>query len=154
MLIQASVQQIRSGEVERAGAYIAICMRMYPRNLPKALRDEYLSCLAPEKELVGALKEKEKKIGHEKAFAAVQFEAKFQLGPQALAELERLASLSTSKKICLVCQCAIGEHCHREMLLIAARTIFGAQVGEIHHPYPAFRARLADIRQAAEKARI
>lgn len=150
MLTQASVQQLRSGEIDRGKGYIAICMRLYPRNLPKALRDEYLSNLAPGRELIGAFKEKEKQIGHEQAFANVHFEKKFELEPEALAELERLAKLGEKKTVYLVCQCPIGERCHRELLLLAAKEILGAKVGKIHHSYPVFQARLPKIKQAAK----
>lgn len=47
MLKQASVSQIRSGEITRDHGFVAITMRHYPRGLKKELRDEYLGGLAP-----------------------------------------------------------------------------------------------------------
>jgi hypothetical protein len=152
MLRQASVHQLRTGAIKRDTAYIAICMCLHPRNLPGSLRDEYQSCLAPDRELFDDFKEKQKKLGHNQAFAAVDYEARYQLGPDAFNELQRLAKLSEEKVVYLVCQCSTGERCHREMLLLAARELLGAKVGNIYHSYPTFQARLPEIRQAAEEA--
>jgi uncharacterized protein (DUF488 family) len=82
----------------------------------------------------------------------VDYEARYQLGPDAFNELQRLAKLSEEKVVYLVCQCSTGERCHREMLLLAARELLGAKVGNIYHSYPTFQARLPEIRQAAEEA--
>lgn len=152
MLRQASVHQLRTGAIKRETSHIAICMCLHPRNLPASLRDEYQSCLAPDRELFDDFKEKQKKIGHNQAFAAVNYEARYQLGPDALKELERLVKLSEEKVVYLVCQCSTGERCHREILLLAAKELLGAKIGNIYHSYPVFQARLPEIRQAAEEA--
>jgi hypothetical protein len=148
MLRQASVHQLRTGAISRATGHIAICMCLHPRNLPGNLRDEYLSCLAPDRELFGEWKAVEKKAGHNPAFQAVRYEERFELGPEALDQLERLARLAEDKVVYLVCQCSVGERCHREMLLLAAKTILDAKVGNIYHAYPAFEARLPAIAAA------
>jgi hypothetical protein len=151
MLRQASVHQLRTGAIKRESAHIAICMALHPRNLPGNLRDEYQSCLAPDRELFDDFKGQEKKIGHDKAFAAVNYEARFQMGADALEELKRLAKLSEEKVVYLVCQCSTGERCHRELLLLTAKELFGTKVGNIYHSYPIYQARLPEIRQAAKK---
>ena len=43
------------------------------------------------------------------------------------------------------------ERCHRELLLITAKELFGTKVGNIYHSYPIYQARLPEIRQAAEE---
>lgn len=150
MLRQASVHQLRTGAIKRDTSHIALCMAIHPRNLPGSLRDEYQSCLAPDRELFDDFKEKQKKIGHNQAFAAVNYEERFQLGPEAMEELKRLAALSQEKVVYLVCQCSVGERCHRELLLLTAKELLGAKVGNIYHSYPAFEARLPEIGQAAD----
>lgn len=142
-LRQASVHQLRSGAIQRETSHIAICMCLHPRNLAGSLRDEYLSCLAPDRELFDDFKSEEKKVGHELAFPAVQYEQRFRMTDEAWENLGRLSDLSREKVVYLVCQCATGERCHRELLLLAAKARFGAEVGLIYHSYPVFTARLA-----------
>jgi hypothetical protein len=48
-----------------------------------------------------------------------------------------------------VCQCDLGQRCHRELLLLTAREAFGATVRRIHHDYPRFQARLPELLAAA-----
>lgn len=124
MLKQASVQQIRSREVNRRRGYVVITMAFYPRGVRKEWRDEYLDYKAAEKE-----------HGHEKAFAACRYEERFNLSPFALMELERLSAMSLEQDVYLVYQCKVGERCHREMLMRLARDSFGAKVDEIFNSY-------------------
>src|SRR3989338_317626 len=112
--------------VTRANGYIVIAMCFYPRGLKKELRDEYLSSLAPDKALFKDWQEFAKRYGHEAAFV----------------ELERLTVLSRQKDVYLVCQCSEGERCHREMLLLAAKKAFGAEIAPVSQEYPRFLARL------------
>jgi uncharacterized protein YeaO (DUF488 family) len=141
MLQQASVRQIRSGEITRQQGRVVIAMCFYPRGLRKELRDEYLRCLAPDPVLFRDWKRFERECGHEEAFARSHYEDRFALSEEALSHLERLSSESRSRDIFLVCQCEVGERCHREMLLSLAKERFGASVGPIFHSYPRFRSR-------------
>ena len=144
MLRQASVRQLREGAISRAKAHIAICMCLHPRGMPGELRDEFLSILAPDRNLFRDWKSREAKVGHEAAFRETNYEERFQLPPEALVELRRLIGLSREKIVYLVCQCAVGERCHREILLLTAKAM-GAETGNVYHRYPVFEARLPGI---------
>ena len=128
--------------VTRANGYIVIAMCFYPRGLKKELRDEYLSSLAPDKALFKDWQEFAKRYGHEAAFRHANYEDRFQLSERAFVELERLTVLSRQKDVYLVCQCSEGERCHREMLLLAAKKAFGAEIAPVSQEYPRFLARL------------
>jgi uncharacterized protein YeaO (DUF488 family) len=141
MLKQASIAQLRSGEVYRGLGYISVTMRTYPRGLKKELIDEYRSDLAPTMELFKEFKKFQAEVGHEKAFQACHYEERFELGRRALMHLEELAKMSQTQDVYLLCQCGVGERCHREILLWLANTKFSAKVAEIHNSYPIFFAR-------------
>lgn len=141
MLKQASVSQIRSGALSRRDGYLAIAMCFYPRGLLKELRDEYVRGLAPDPVLFKDWQKHEKSHGHDAAFARSSYEDRFTLSDEALAALRRLAELSRERDVYLVCQCEVGERCHREILLLQARRDFGAETGEVYHEYPRYFAR-------------
>ena len=144
MLRQASAKEIRSGEVDRRDGHIAIVMCFYPRGLRRELRDEYIRRLAPDEPLFREWKAIELKAGHDAAFRLTRYEKRFHLGPEALEDLKRLSALAKVKDVYLVCQCAIGERCHREMLLLAAKKFFRAPADKIFHAYPDFERRLRE----------
>lgn len=135
MIEQASVGQLRRGELTRRHGHIAITMRYYPRGLRKELRDEYLGSLAPDKALFKDFKRWQPR-GHDAAFQKARYDERFWLGEEALAHLARLAALSRKKTVYLICQCEVGERCHREMLMLLARRRFRARIGKIHNAYP------------------
>ena len=116
-------------------------MCFYPRGLRRELRDEYLRCLAPDPVLFKDWQRHEKLHGHEAAFTHSHYEDRFTLSEPALAALGRLAGLSRQRDVYLVCQCAVGERCHREILLLLAKGEFGAETGEVFHAYPRYFAR-------------
>jgi uncharacterized protein YeaO (DUF488 family) len=148
MLRQGSIHQLRTGAISREDAHIAVCMCFYPRNLPKTLRDEYRPELAPDRALFKEWQAAEKKVGHNEAFTKANYVQRFPLGEEALAELERLSKLSRKKKVYLLCQCAVGERCHRELLLLTAQALFGAKIGNVYHSYPGFEERLTKLAKA------
>lgn len=152
MLRQASVRQLRTGAITRASAHIAICMCFHPRNLAARYRDEYLSALAPDKELFQQWQEARDKVGHERAFTVSRYEDRFNLGAEAFSHLARLTALAREKHVYLVCQCETGFRCHREMLLLAAKEAYGADTGLVYHAYPNFLARLPALRKSAHQA--
>lgn len=141
MLKQASAKQIRTGEVGRRHGHIAIAMCFYPRGLRKELRDEYRRNLAPDVKLFKEWQIHEKKSGHDEAFRLSRYEKRFTLSPEAMSDLERLSALSREKDVYVVCQCAVGERCHREILLLLAKKKFRAPISKVFHEYPDFFAR-------------
>jgi uncharacterized protein YeaO (DUF488 family) len=139
------MRHLRTSAVTRENGYVVICMRHYPRNFPKTLRDEYQPLLAPDAILFEEWKKAADTFGHDPAFAQVNYEKRFALGPEAQGELARLAELSRERNVYLVCQCAVGERCHRELLLLAARSLFEAEIGHVYHSYPDFEKRLPEL---------
>lgn len=144
MLKQASTADLKAKQVSRADGLVVIAMRTYPRQVTKGERDEYLVDLSPDPALFREFKEAERRLGdHDAAFAAVRYEERFQLGSSALADLRRLSRAAGDRDVFLVCQCAIGQRCHRELLLLAARQAFDAVADSPLNDYPVFGQRLA-----------
>ena len=139
---QASVGQLRRDEVGRQDGYVVVCMAFYPRGLKKDLMDEYRTHLAPEKSLFAEWKVAEGEVGHDEAFAKVDYEARFDLEPMAVESLRRLSDKVAKQDVYLVCQCEIGQRCHRELLLLYVREKFKTPIGPLHNEYPVFEARL------------
>ncbi|MBI3831817.1 MAG: DUF488 family protein [Planctomycetes bacterium] len=144
MLLQASVEDLKSGAVSRAAAHVVVAMRQYPRGLAKDLRDEYLRELAPEAALFKdflALKRK-LKGDHNYAFHSAGYERRFGLSADGIAALRRLAELSGKQDVCLVCQCHEDQRCHHELLLLLARKWWQAETAPVRFEYPIFEARI------------
>lgn len=151
MLTQASVAQVKSGEFPRQKSHIVITMRFYPRFLRKELRDEFVSDLAPVKELLHDFNAAQKRLGsHNPAFAEVDYESRFQLTARGREHLRRLSEMSKEKDVYLVCICDIGERCHREILMLVANKLFECNIGMVHHTYPVIMKRLAHDEFATE----
>ena len=142
MFKQASVNEIRAGQIRRPEHYVAVCMAHYPRGLKKELMDEYRVNLAPDRQLFSEWKDFEEKFGHEEAFVRSNYENRFIISPQGFESLRRLLDVSHKKDVYLVCQCEVGERCHREMVLLAAQHVLAAKIGPIHKSYPDFESRL------------
>lgn len=139
MLRQASVGQIRRGEITRKQGYIVITMCFYPRGLRKELRDEYRGDLAPDRALFKDFKRWQKELGHEKGFELSHYDDRFSLSASALETLSRLSRLSWERDVYLVCQCEPGERCHREILMLLAERRFGASIDLVRNEYPRTR---------------
>lgn len=143
MLKQARVEDIAKNRITKLHGHIVVVTHYYPRFLKRKLIDEYIKDLAPTRELLTEFKESEKSSGdHDDSFQKMDYESKFSLSEAGLSELARLSSLSKDKDVYLVCHCAIGQCCHRELLLMIAKDKFGASVGKIHHDYSQFKNRL------------
>jgi uncharacterized protein YeaO (DUF488 family) len=142
MLLQASVDQVRKQEIPRENSLIIITMCYYPRGIKKEWRDDFRSILAPDRELFKEWKAFEKEKGHDEAFKLSHYEERFSLTPIALTLLKVYGEWSREKDIYFVCQCKVGERCHREMLMLAAYKKYGAFVSNIFHTYPAFESRI------------
>ena len=142
MLKQASLAQVRKKELPREGSHIVITMRFYPRFLKKALRDEFIADLAPDRILLKEFNDTQKRLGdHNAAFADVDYNRRFELSQSAWQHLERLSELSHAKDVYLVCICAMGERCHREILLLVSKHLYDCQIGDVFHDYPEFMDR-------------
>src|SRR4051794_17301672 len=108
-------------------------MRHHPRGLSSELRDEYISALAPEPELFQDFRGALEGRGHNEAFEAVDYEERFWLSEKGIGELKRITDASQSEDVHLVCQCRIGQKCHRELLMIWASLAFRARIDETFH---------------------
>jgi uncharacterized protein YeaO (DUF488 family) len=142
VLKQASVPEIFHRKITRRDGYIVIAMRFYPRGLRKALRNEYISDLAPSRSLFNKWRKLRERYSHSEAIKEAEYEKKFSLTPNGLTQLKRLSELSKKRDVFLVCQCPLGERCHRELLLIAAHELFGAKVGRVYNKYSKYVRRL------------
>lgn len=142
MIKQASVSQIQRGEVSRKDGYIVIAMCFYPRGMRKELRDEYRRDLAPDRVLFKEWQKYEQEFGHDAAFAKSNYEKRFQLNKE---NLERLAKVAEEKDVYLVCQCQMGERCHREMLMVAAHELWDAGIDQVFNEYREFSKRLRSM---------
>jgi uncharacterized protein YeaO (DUF488 family) len=148
MLKQAALADIKRGLIPGAASHLVVAMRYYPRFLKKELRDEFVCTLAPVKELLHDFNAAQRKLGnHNLAFPEVDYELRFDLNDTGLAHLERLVHLSKTKDVYLICICDMGERCHREMLLLLAKDLFGCEIGEVFHAYPQFMARTNEFRR-------
>ncbi|MES2964276.1 MAG: DUF488 family protein [Bdellovibrionota bacterium] len=145
MIRQASVQDITNERVTKRHGRIVVVTRYYPRYLKKKLIDDYFAVLAPPKALLHEFKGQEEAMDadHDGAFDAIDYESKFTLSEEGLAILQELAIESASKPVYLVCHCKLGQRCHREILMLAARELFGAQVAKVYFEYPTISARLS-----------
>lgn len=143
MLKQASIAQVKNREIPRSGSHIVIAMRFYPRFLKKELRDEFVCHLAPEKELLKDFNEAQRSLrDHNSAFAHVDYNRRFELSASGRANLERLSLLSFQRDVYLACICAMGERCHREILMLAGAKLYGCPIGEVFHDYPEYMEKL------------
>ena len=141
MIRRMSVGALRR-TAEKPG-YVVVVMRHYPRGLARETRDEYLADLAPESELFREFKERDRDSGdHDGAFDAVSYEKRFWLTSTGRSDLQRLASLSTTSDVTLVCQCDLEQKCHADLLMIMAKRMFGATADVDERRYPIFVARV------------
>jgi uncharacterized protein YeaO (DUF488 family) len=146
MLYQASVQDLRDGRVNRERGLVVVTMRKYPRGLAREKRDLYRPDLAPDAELFADFKRLEGELGnHDQAFIAADYETRFRLTRTSLHELEELCEKAADQDVFLICQCSIGQRCHRELLLLLARHHFGVEIEGPKNEYPKFVERLADL---------
>jgi uncharacterized protein YeaO (DUF488 family) len=152
MLRQCSVERLRHGLVSRRDGRIVIAMRHHPRGLKKELRDEYRGDLAPSPELFADFKRHQAASGHDGAFALSRYEERFALSGAALRRLGELSDESRTKDVYLTCQCGMGRRCHREILLLLARALFGARIDQVYHDYPRALERLTSAAREELKA--
>lgn len=143
MLHQAAVTDVKNKNLTKQDGLLVVTTRYYPRFLKRALIHEYKSALAPSKSLLKEFKDNERALkDHDLAFVKMQYEKKFKLTEEGFKELERLSELSKTKNVYLVCYCANGDYCHRELLMLYAQKHFKAKIGKLSHPYEIYRKRL------------
>ncbi len=142
---QASVQEVREQKISRANAFIIIVMCYHPRGIKAQWRDDFRNILAPDRELFKEWKAFEKTKGHDQAFELSHYEDRFSLSPLAMNLLKVYSQWSHEKDVYLVCQCEVGQRCHREMLLLVAKKKYDAAVGEIFLSYARFEARIPSL---------
>jgi len=141
--MRVPVSYVTGGKVSRRDGYIVVVMRFYPRFIAKGKRDEYVPQLAPDEILFSEFKEEERRGGnHDAAFAQVRYAERFALSPAGLEELRRLAALSKDKNIYLICQCALDQCCHADLLILMARQWYGAFAMSPRYDYRLFKERL------------
>jgi len=143
MLYRLPIQDVKAGTVTRRQGHLAVVMQYYPRFLSKDLVDEYVKALAPDKALFTEFKSLDRSLGsHEDAFQQVRYEERFTLSPEGWAALERISHAAYERDAFLICQCALSERCHGDLLLLAARKRYGAAIPAPRLRYPIFEARL------------
>jgi uncharacterized protein YeaO (DUF488 family) len=149
VLKQASVSDIKSGKISRDDGHIVITMRRYPRFVRRELRDEYVAAMAPPRKLFEDWLSNKRRTGdHHRAFDRVRYEERYDLPEEGWEALERLSKLSRKQDVYLVCQCQVGQRCHREMLLMLAKQKFKARAENPRNDYPTFRKRMGLKRPA------
>ncbi len=153
MLRQASVSDLITDRVNRDKGYVVITMRRYPRFVRRELRDEYLTSMSPEIKLHESwLSAKRRYRNHNGAFARVHYELRYNVSEPGWADLERLCRLAKRKTVYLICQCRVGDRCHREMLLILAKELFHAPAEAPKNEYPDFVKRLPEFRKLLKQS--
>jgi len=150
VLKQASVQQVWAQELPRENSLIVICMCYYPRGVKKEWRDDYKKELAPDRELFREWKEAEKEKGHTEAFIVSHYEERFQLSWLGEQYLRYYCDESKAKDVYFVCQCKVGEKCHREMLLLHGRLKFGAKIDKVFNDYSIYVSRISTDKDSIE----
>jgi uncharacterized protein YeaO (DUF488 family) len=144
MLLRAPVAALKAGQISKRHAHVVVAMRHYPRFTPKELVHEYVRALAPEATLFSEFKALDRSLKeHNLAFAAVRYEERFQLAPEGVAQLQRLAAQAATKDVYLICQCDHEQRCHCDLLLLLAQAREGAAVAQLPFEYPIFAARIA-----------
>ena len=92
--------------------YRVLVTRYWPRGVAKAAVDEYVSALAPSRELLHAFKASTMDWDAFRERYLVEMSA-----PAARAEIARLAERPASEPVTLLCVCRDESHCHRTLLL-------------------------------------
>ena len=99
------------GPAEPADGRRVLVTRYWPRGVAKAAVDEYVSVLAPSRELLHAFKD-----------GAMDWDAfrerylEEMSAPAARAEMARLAERVASEPVTLLCVCREESRCHRSLL--------------------------------------
>jgi len=83
----------------------------WPRGVPEERADQYIRALGPSRGLLRAFKDGV--IGWDEYRVRYLQEMK---DDSALMEIHRLAKLSRSEKVTIMCVCKYGDQCHRRLL--------------------------------------
>jgi uncharacterized protein YeaO (DUF488 family) len=91
--------------------YRVLATRYWPRGVPRSQADEYVSHLAPSRELLKAY--------NKGPIAWPEFERRYRQelsGSDKQQELKRLASIARTRFVTLLCFCEDERGCHRTLL--------------------------------------
>jgi len=103
---------------ESADGRRVLVTRYWPRGVAKAAVDEYVSALAPSRELLHTFKDGAMDWDAFRERYMVEMSA-----PASRAEIARLAALATNRTLTLLCVCREDARCHRSLLReLVART--------------------------------
>ncbi len=83
----------------------------WPRGIPKTAVDEYIRRLAPSRQLLHAFKRGQIAWGAFWSRYLQEME-----GPEAQAQIRRLADIARTEAITLMCVCKDESQCHRSLL--------------------------------------
>lgn len=136
MLKQGTVTQVRRQELPRHKSHIVLAMRRYPRGIRKEWVDAYAPSLSPEIGLFTEFRKFKEQYAHNEAFKKTQFALRFRLDPLGFSQLKTLSDRSRSEDVYLICQCEMGQFCHRELLLLMAEDHFDVPIDQIWNSYP------------------
>jgi uncharacterized protein YeaO (DUF488 family) len=89
-----------------------LATRYWPRGVPKAAADEYVRALSPSEELLRSFKE-----GRIDWWAFRKGYLEEMKGPEAQAEIRRLARLTATRPLTVICVCKDASRCHRSLLV-------------------------------------
>lgn len=145
MIKQGSLQDVREGKITKADGWLCLTTRYYPRFLKTHEIDEYVSDFAPSKKLLTEFKNKAKRVGHNAAFEAVDYQNKFEITAKGHAHLRMLVELGRDRNVYLLCYCDYSCYCHRELLLLIANRKYGAAIGPLFHKYSDFLLRIGNL---------
>jgi uncharacterized protein YeaO (DUF488 family) len=145
MLKQGSLEELRAGVIGKTDGWLALTTRFYPRFLKPSEVDEYISDLAPSRQLLAEFKRKSEAVGHNAAFLAMDYQKKFVLTAKGHERLKLLTVLGQERDVYLLCYCKRDEYCHRELLMLTARERYGAKVDQLVHKYPEFLKRVSEV---------
>ena len=138
MLKTATLSEVSSRQITKRQGHLVVTTRYYPRYFPRESVHEYISALAPVRELLRDFKNAEKKLGHNGAFKYIGYNRRFTLDAKGLGELQRLSELAREKDVYLICFCSRSQCCHRDLLLLTAQALFGASIESVKQAYPGF----------------
>jgi uncharacterized protein YeaO (DUF488 family) len=103
--------------------------------------------LSPQKELFEQYRANKKQLEDQnQAFELTKYQQKFKLTTDGLQNLQELVELSKKQDVYMICQCKQNERCHVDLMLLIAKTNFGAKIGELPYKYSEFLSGLLNTK--------
>ena len=94
-----------------ADGYRVLATRYWPRGVPRAAADEYVRALAPSEALLRSFKD-----GRIDWWTFRKRYLEEMKAPEPQAEVRRLAALTATRPVTLMCVCKEEARCHRSLL--------------------------------------